>query len=83
MDYPISIYKNYSIVYKSYTSLRSSTDAIRLNLPRYNMNSYGLQSFSVCGPKLWNELPSELRAIDSILSIFKTKLKTQLFKGIF
>ena len=71
------------IVYKSNTSLRSSTDAIRLNLPRYNMNSYGLQSFSVCGPKLWNELPSEIRAIDSILSIFKTKLKTQLFKGIF
>ena len=59
------------MVYKSNTSLRSFTDAIRLNLPRYNMNSYGLRSFSVCGPKLWNELPSELRAIDSILSIFK------------
>ena len=35
------------------------------------MKSYGLRSFSVCGLKLWNELPSELRAIDSILSIFK------------
>ena len=35
------------------------------------MKSYGLRSFSVCGVKLWNELPSELRAIDSILGIFK------------
>ena len=34
------------------------------------MKSYGLRSFSVCGVKLWNELPSELRAIDSILGIF-------------
>ena len=60
-----------------------SSDAIRLNLSRYNVNSYGLRCFSVCGPKLLKELPSELRAIDSILSIFKTKLNTQLFKGIF
>ena len=47
------------------------------------MNSYGLRCFSVCGPKLLNEVPSELHAIDSILSIFKTTLNTQLFKGIF
>ena len=65
-----------------YIRLRSS-DAIRLNLSRYNVNFYGLTCFSVCGPKLLKELSSELRAIDSILSIFKTKLKTQLFKGIF
>ena len=65
------------MVYKSNTSLRSFTDAIRRNLPRYNMKSYGLRSFSVCGPKLWKELPSELRAIDSLLS-----MKTQLFKSI-
>ena len=52
--------------YKSNTSLPSLTDAISLNLARYNMKSYGLRSFSVGGPKPWNELPSELRAIDSI-----------------
>ena len=71
------------MVYKSNTSLPSFTDAISLNLTRYNMKSYGLRSFSVGGPKPWNELPSELRAIDSILSIFKIKLKTQLFKDVF
>ena len=53
--------------YKSNTSLPSFTDdGISLNLARYNMKSYGLRSFSVGGPKPWNELPSELRAIDSI-----------------
>ena len=72
------------MVYKSNTSLPSFTDdGISLNLARYNMKSYGLRSFSVGGPKPWNELPSELRAIDSILSIFKIKLKTQLFKDVF
>ena len=82
MAQPLIIYKNYWIVYKSKASLRSFTDAIRLNLARYNMKSYGLRSFSVCGPKLWNEVPSELRRIHSI-STFQTKLKTHLFKGVF
>ena len=63
------------MVYKSNTSLRSSTGAIGLNLALYNMKSYGLRSFPVCGPKLWNEVPSELRVIDST-SVFKTKRKT-------
>ena len=72
------------MVYKSNTSLPSFTDdGISLNLARYNMKSYGLRSFSVGGTKPWNELPSELRAIDSILSIFKIKLKTQLFEDVF
>ena len=70
------------MVYKSNTSLRSSTGAIGVNLALYNMKSFGLRSFSVCGPKLWNEVPFELRGIDRI-SIFQTKLKTHLFKGIF
>ena len=73
-------------VYNPNRSLRSSTDAIRLifrlNLPLCNMKSYGLTSFSVCGPKLWNALPSELRVIEG-LSIFKAKLKTHLFKAYF
>ena len=30
------------------------------------LKSYGLKSFSFCGPKLWNELSSELRAIESV-----------------
>ena len=68
-------------VYKPNRSPRSSTYSIRLNLPLYNMKSYKLRSFSVSGPRLWNELPSELRAIKSVI-IFKAKLKTHLFKHI-
>ena len=55
---------------------------IRLNLPLYNMKSYKLRSLYVSGPRLWNELPSELRVIESII-IFKAKLKTHLFKAHF
>ena len=42
-------------------------------------SSYGERAFSVCGPKLWNSLPHDLRAINSIEK-FKEKLKTYLFK---
>ena len=69
-------------VFKPSKSLCSSTDSILLNLLLYNMKSYGLRSFSVCGPKLKNELTSELRAKES-KSIFKAKLKTRLFKEYF
>ena len=46
------------------------------------MKSYKLRSFSVSGPRLWNELPSELQVIESMI-IFKAKLKTHLFKEHF
>ena len=48
----------------------------------YNMKSHGLRLISVCGSKLWKELPSELRAIESITN-FKAKLNTRLFKAYF
>ena len=69
-------------VYKPNRSLRSSTYSISLNLPLNNMKSYKLRSFSVSGPRLWNELPSELQVIESMI-IFKAKLKTHLFKEHF
>ena len=69
-------------VYKANRSLGSSTDLTTLNLPLYNMKSYGLRFISVCGSKLWKELPSELRATASITN-FKAKLKTHLFKAYF
>ena len=40
---------------------------------------YGDRAFSVAAPKLWNELPLDLRSI-TVLSIFKSHLKTFLFK---
>ena len=52
-EQPLSIYKTMDVG-KPYR-LRFLTDGIRLNLPLYGS---GLRSFSVCGPELWNELPS-------------------------
>ena len=57
--------------------LRSSNASL-LNEPTFSVNSYGGRAFSVSSPRLWNKLPSCLRAcID--LSEFKSKLKTHLF----
>jgi len=36
---------------------------------------FGARSFAVAGPKAWNHLPADIRAIDTV-SAFKTALKT-------
>ena len=40
---------------------------------------YGERAFSICSPKLWNGLPTDLRSLDSFHR-FKSQLKTYLFK---
>ena len=40
---------------------------------------YGERAFSVIGPKLWNDLPVELKTSESV-NIFKKSLKTYLFR---
>ena len=57
--------------------LRSS-NANLLNEPRFSINSYGGRAFSVSCPRLWNKLPSSVRACTDF-SEFKSKLKTHLF----
>lgn len=59
-------------------SLRSA-DSNTLNVPRTKCKTFGDRAFAVCGPRLWNQLPSHLRKINNIDS-FKTLLKTHLFK---
>jgi len=39
-------------------------------------------TFAVAGPKAWNQLPADIRAIDSVNS-FKSALKTFLFRWLF
>jgi hypothetical protein len=46
------------------------------------LRSFGDRCFTVATPKLWNELPKEIRDISS-KSVFKTCLKTHLFKLAF
>ena len=40
---------------------------------------YGDRAFSVVGPKLWNDIPIEIRNSSSV-NVFKKSLKTYLFK---
>ena len=46
------------------------------------MKTYGDISFSACAPKLWNQLPNNIRAAGSV-AIFKRQLKTHLFRDVF
>ena len=59
-------------------SLRSSAEYL-LETPRSRLKTYGDRAFSVVGPTEWNRLPLALRSLPS-LSLFKSALKTYLFK---
>ena len=59
----------------------SSTHTIYLSEPRI-LSRYGERSFQKAGPKIWNELPHDLKTCTS-LDVFKVALKTYLFKQAF
>jgi len=61
--------------------LRSAGSRL-LRVPRHNLEHNGRRGFSVTAPRLWNDLPDSLRHIDS-LELFKSNLKTHLFKAAF
>jgi len=50
-----------------------------LIVPQSKTKLYGDRRFSVAGPRYWNLLPVEIR-LSSSIHIFKSKLKTFLFK---
>ena len=58
-------------------TLRSS-EATVLVVLRYNYVYSGNRAFSVCAPKLWNNLPVYVRKAES-LTEFKKVLKSHLF----
>ena len=58
-------------------TLRSSQQRL-LYIKRFRTR-YGKRAFSYIGPKLWNQLPLEMRTVDSLPN-FKTLLKTYLFR---
>ena len=62
-------------------TLRSTSKNL-LCEPRNNMKTYGDRSFSACAPKLWNQLPDNIRAAGSV-AMFKRRLKTHLFKDVY
>ena len=57
--------------------LRSSNQLL-LSTPKFNLKTYGGQSFTIAAPCVWNALPFELRSCNS-LSSFTSKLKTMAF----
>ena len=59
-------------------TLRSSSQEY-LTVPVTKLKTYGDRAFSAAAPKLWNQLPIELRKSASV-ELFKKKLKTFLFK---
>ena len=65
--------------FKTYSrSLRSSCKEY-LAVPRSRLKTYGDRAFSISGPKLWNDLPLEIRKCASVAT-FRQSLKTFLFK---
>ena len=56
-----------------------STDQKLLAVPKSRLKTYGERAFSVAAPKLWNELPLDLRSLDTI-NLSKKHLKTYRFK---
>ena len=52
-----------------------SSDTFVLNVPRYNLKSYGDRAFFVAAPKLWNNLPLDISPNVNVC-MFKSKLKT-------
>ena len=80
--YCIVLYCIVSIKSKSNYSLRSN-DELLLSPPVVKtLSTLGDRAFAAAAPKLWNQLPSELRRI-TFIDHFKRALKTYLFKQAF
>ena len=61
----------------SVRSLRSNSQELH-NIPRSRTKTYDNRAFSVAGPRLWNELPLDIRTVSDV-NVFKRRLKTHLF----
>ena len=61
--------------------LRADGDELLLETPRTNYRITE-RAFRVSGPRLWNKLPKDLRAVENLVE-FKKGLKTHLFKAAF
>ena len=55
-----------------------SRDDFKLFTPSFNCSTFGGRAFPVYAPRLWNQLPLQLRSQHS-LAVFKQNLKTHLF----
>ena len=72
---------NNSLSFPSHSVSTRSSDSLVLSIP-YVRSSLGKRAFSVIGPRLWSSLPPDTRNSFS-LPIFRSRLKTHLFKIAF
>ena len=63
--------------YRQGRELRSASHHL-LNVPFTKSTVISNRAFGVAGPALWNGLPRDIRAINT-LTVFKSRLKTHLF----
>ena len=63
---------------KSVRLLRSNNMYMKLYIPRVKRESFANRSFSVMGPRLWNDITNDLKQCVNV-ETFKKKLKTFLF----
>ena len=70
-----------SLSFPSHSVSTRSSDSLVLSI-QYVRSSLGKRAFSVIGPRLWNSLPPDTRNSSS-LPIFRSRLKTHLFKIAF
>ena len=68
-------------IYKPARSLRSENNTT-LVTPIVRTRSYGERRFDKAAASLWNDLPNELRNIQSV-NVFKKKIKTNFFRQAF
>ena len=61
--------------------LRSSGEYKKLIIPRVKNKTFAARSFSVLGPTWWNQLPNEIKILDT-LDVFKKHLKLIYLKNI-
>ena len=68
-------------VSKNDRNLRSNHQCM-LYVPKCRLSTFGCRAFSYAAPKLWNNLPLEIKTAGSVDS-FKKLLKTHLFRKAF
>ena len=62
--------------------LRSNDKTSQLEIPHTTMKTFAARAFSLLGPQLWNQLPTEIQDINSY-TVFKKNLKTFLYRKAF
>ena len=67
--------------YVTARALRSTHQGLLLE-PRVRRQHYGGRAFAAAAPRLWNSLPTSVRAAET-LDIFKSRLKAYLFRQAF